>query len=136
MELRYILLLNIYIFEICMIQTQTYLKVTDNTGVRKLICIRVIGRCRAFLGDLIIAIVKESLPNILIRCSEIVRAVVIRICRFTQRTNGTGIRFDENATILINKDGNPCGSRVFGPISRELRDKSFTKIVSLAPEVI
>jgi large subunit ribosomal protein L14 len=119
-----------------MIQTQTCLKVADNTGARKLICIRVIGSRRAFLGDLIIAVVKESLPNIPVRRSEIVRAVVIRRRRFTQRTNGTGIRFDENAAVLVNKDGNPRGSRVFGPISRELRDKGFTKIVSLSPEVI
>jgi large subunit ribosomal protein L14 len=120
-----------------MIQPQTYLEVADNTGAKKLICIRILGRARrAKVGDTIIAVVKESLPNAPIQCSEVVRAVVVRTRQSTQRINGSRIRFDENAAVLINKDGNPRGSRVFGPIARELRDQSFTKIISLAPEVI
>jgi large subunit ribosomal protein L14 len=120
-----------------MIQSQTQLKVADNTGVRKLICIRVLGGIsRARLGDTIIAVVKESLPNSSIQCSEVVRAVVVRSCQTAQRSNGSRIRFDENAAVLINKEGNPRGSRVFGPIARELRNRDFSKIISLAPEVI
>ena len=119
-----------------MIQPQTYLKVRDNTGARKLMCIRVLGRRRARLGGIIIAVVKESLPNIAIQRSEVVRAVVVRTCQSVQRINGSSIRFDENAAVLINKEGNPRGSRVFGPVARELRDQNFTKIVSLATEVI
>jgi large subunit ribosomal protein L14 len=120
-----------------MIQPQTYLKVADNTGAKKLMCIRILGGIRrARLGDTIIAVVKESLPNASIQCSEVVRAVVVRNCQTVQRSNGSRIRFDENAAVLINKDGNPRGSRVFGPIARELRDQNFSKIISLAPEVI
>jgi large subunit ribosomal protein L16 len=121
---------------IIMIQPQTYVKAVDNTGARQLICIRVLGGCQARLGEIIVAVVKESLPNITIKRSEVVIAVVVRICRTTQRINGSQIRFDDNAVVVINKDGNPRGSRVFGPVARELRDKNFTKIVSLAPEVI
>ena len=120
-----------------MIQPQTYLKACDNTGAQKIMCIRILGaNCRASLGDTIIAVVKEALPNASIKCSEVVRAVVVRSCQPVQRTNGSRIRFDENAAVLINKDGNPRGSRVFGPIARELRDQNFPKIISLAPEVI
>lgn len=119
-----------------MIQPKSYLKVADNTGARKLICIRVLGGCRASLGDLIIAVVKEALPNISVRRSEIVRAVLVRTRKEVQRINGSWIRFDENAAVIVNKDGNPRGSRVFGPVVRELRDRNFSKIVSLAPEVI
>ena len=119
-----------------MIQPGSYLKVADNTGVRKLICIRVLGGRRASLGDIIIAVVKETLPNISIRRSEIVRAVLVRTRKEVRRVNGSQIRFDENAAVIVNKDGNPRGSRVFGPIARELRDRNFSKIVSLAPEVI
>jgi len=119
-----------------MIQPQTYLKVADNTGARKVICIRVLGSSRAKLGSTIIAVIKESLPNIPVQRSEIVRAVVVRTCQDIQRPTGSRLRFDENAVVLINKDGNPRGSRVFGPVARELRDQRFTKIVSLAPEVI
>jgi large subunit ribosomal protein L5 len=119
-----------------MIQPQTRLGVADNTGARELICIRVLGSRRAKLRDTIIAVVKESLPNMSIQRSEVVRAVVVRTCKEVKRANGSIIRFDENAAILINKDGNPRGSRVFGPIARELRDKDFAKIISLAPEVI
>jgi large subunit ribosomal protein L14 len=119
-----------------MIQPQTRLRVADNTGARALMCIRVLGSSRAQLGDTIIAVVKESLPNISIRRTEVVRAVVVRTRQEVKRVDGSQIRFDENAAILINKDGNPRGSRVFGPIARELRDRDFAKIVSLAPEVI
>lgn len=119
-----------------MIQPGSYLKVADNTGARKLICIRVLGGRRASLGDVIIAVVKEALPNISVRRSEIVRAVLVRTRKEVQRVNGSSIRFDENAAVIVNKDGNPRGSRVFGPVVRELRDRDFSKIVSLAPEVI
>jgi large subunit ribosomal protein L14 len=119
-----------------MIQPQTYLKSADNTGARKLICIRVLGTTRAGLGVSIIAVVKESLPNISIQRSEVVRAVVVRTRQTTQRKTGNCIRFDENAASIINKDGNPRGSRIFGPVTRELRDQNFSKIISLALEVI
>jgi large subunit ribosomal protein L14 len=119
-----------------MIQPQTCVKVADNTGAQKLICIRVLGRRRARLGGTIIAVVKESLPNISIRRSEIVRAVVVRRRKGAHRINGTFIRFDENAVVIINKDGNPRRSRIFGPVARELRGNNFTKIISLAPEII
>jgi large subunit ribosomal protein L14 len=119
-----------------MIQPGSYLKVADNTGARKLICIRVLGSRYASLGDVIIAVVKEVLPNISIRRSEIVRAVLVRTRNEVRRSNGSRIRFDENAAVIVNKDGNPRGSRVFGPVVRELRDRNFSKIVSLAPEVI
>lgn len=119
-----------------MIQPQTYLQVADNTGARELMCIRVLGGSRANLGDTIIAVVKDALPNMPVKRSDVVRAVVVRTRREIQRRNGTRLRFDENAAVLINKDGNPRGSRVFGPVARELREKNFAKIVSLAPEVI
>jgi large subunit ribosomal protein L14 len=119
-----------------MIQPQTYLTAADNTGARKLICICVFGGSRASLGDIIVAVVKEAVPNMSIKRSEVVIAVVVRTRRKKIRVNGSQICFDENAAVLINKDGNPRGSRVFGPVARELRDKNFTKIISLAPEVI
>jgi large subunit ribosomal protein L14 len=119
-----------------MIHQQTYVKAVDNTGARNLMCIRVLGGCKAHLGDTIVAVVKESLPNISIKRSEVVIAVVVRTCKTRQRQNGSRIRFDDNSVVIINKDGNPRGSRVFGPVARELRDKNFTKITSLAPEVI
>jgi len=119
-----------------MISQQTYVKAVDNTGARQLICIRVLGGSQATLGDTIIAVVKESLPNIAIKRSEVVIAVVVRTCRTRHRNNGSKIRFDDNSVVIINKDCNPRGSRVFGPVARELRDKNFTKITSLAPEVI
>jgi large subunit ribosomal protein L14 len=119
-----------------MIQPQTYLKVADNTGARKLMCIRVLSGSRAGLGDVIVAVVKEVIPNMPIQRSEIVRAVIVRTTREIQRSNGSRIRFNENAAVIVNKDGNPRGSRVFGPIVREIRDGRFSKIISLAPEVI
>ena len=119
-----------------MIRSQTLLNVADNTGRRKIICIRVLRKFQAILGDHIVGVVKESIPNTTVKRSEIVRAVVVRTRFNAKRDNGSCIRFDENAVVLINKDGNPRGSRVFGPIARELRDENYIKIISLAPEVI
>jgi large subunit ribosomal protein L14 len=119
-----------------MIQPQSYLNVADNTGAKELMCIRVLESGTANIGDTIIAVVKEALPNMPVKKSEVVTAVVVRTRNGVQRANGSYIRFDENAAVIINKEGNPRGSRVFGPVARELRDKNFSKIVSLAPEVI
>lgn len=122
-----------------MIQSQSYLNVADNTGARKLMCIRVLNKNKkqyANVGMIIIAVVKEALPNMSIQKSTIVRAVIVRTSKKIRRQNGMSIRFDDNAAILINKDGLPLGTRIFGPIARELRDNNFTKIVSLAPEVL
>jgi len=122
-----------------MIQTQTYLNVADNSGARKLMCIRVLGASNwkyAHIGDVIIVVVKEAIPNMPLKKSEVVRAVVVRTCKELQRKNGTSVQFDDNAAVIINQEGNPKGTRVFGPIARELRESNFTKIVSLAPEVL
>lgn len=124
-----------------MIQPQSYLNVADNTGARKLMCIRVLKRSSkqiASLGDIIIGVVKESIPNMSIQKSEIVRAVVVRTSKGIRRFqhNGMTIRFDENAAVLINKEGIPRGTRIFGPVARELREKNFIKILSLASEVV
>lgn len=122
-----------------MIQAQTRLTVADNTGARELMCIRVLGsgnRRYASVGDVIVAVVKDALPNMPVKKSEIVKAVIVRVRNHIRRQDGSTIRFDDNAAVIIQKDGNPKGTRVFGPIARELRDKNFTKIVSLAPEVL
>jgi large subunit ribosomal protein L14 len=122
-----------------MIQPQSYLVVADNSGAKKLMCIRVLGvneKQSGSIGDVIIAVVKEAIPNMALKRSDIVRAVIVRTCRGIRRPNGMSIRFDDNAAVIINKEGNPRGSRVFGPVARELRDRQFTKIVSLAPEVV
>lgn len=122
-----------------MIQPQTYLTVADNSGARQLMCIRVLDRNEnqvGSIGDVIIAVVKDALPNMQLKKSEIVRAVIVRTCKGVRRANGMSIRFDDNAAVIVNKDGNPRGTRVFGPIARELRDRQFTKIISLAPEVV
>lgn len=122
-----------------MIQPQTYLNVADNTGAKKLMCIRVLGgnqKQSANIGDIIIAVVKDAIPNMPFKKSDIVRAVIVRTRKGLKRDNGTAIRFDDNAAVIINKEGTPRGTRVFGPIARELRDRNFTKIVSLAPEVV
>ena len=122
-----------------MIQPQSYLNVADNTGARKLMCIRVVNKNKlqlAKIGMIIIAVVKEALPNMSIKKSDIVRAVIVRTSKEIRRQNGMSIRFDDNAAVLVNKDGLPIGTRIFGPVARELRDKNFTKIVSLAPEVL
>lgn len=121
-----------------MIKPQTYLNVADNSGARKLMCIRVLGggRQTARIGDVIIAVVKDALPNMPLKKSDVVRAVVVRTSKGLRRDNGMLLRFDDNAAVIVNKEGNPRGTRVFGPIARELRDRNFTKIVSLAPEVL
>ncbi|HEY9678175.1 MAG TPA: 50S ribosomal protein L14 [Drouetiella sp.] len=122
-----------------MIQQETRLTCADNTGARELLCIRVLGgsnRRYASVGDVIIATVKDALPNMPVKKSEVVRAVVVRVRNNVKRPDGSTIRFDDNAAVIVQKDGNPKGTRVFGPIARELRDKNFTKILSLAPEVL
>jgi large subunit ribosomal protein L14 len=122
-----------------MIQQQSRLVVADNTGAREIMCIRVIGggnRTFASIGDVIVGVVKEAIPNMPVKKSDVVKAVVVRTKKGIQRPDGSYIRFDENAAVIINKDNNPRGTRVFGPIARELREKNFMKIISLAPEVI
>ena len=122
-----------------MIQPQSYLNVADNTGARKLMCIRVLNKNKiqsAKIGMTIIGVVKEALPNMPIKKSAVVRAVIVRTSQKIRRSNGMSIRFDDNAAVLINRDGLPLGTRIFGPVARELRDKNFTKIISLAPEVL
>lgn len=121
-----------------MIQQETYLNVADNSGARKLMCIRVLGGRKQYasVGDVIVAVVKDALPNMAVKKSDVVKAVVVRTRKGIRRSSGMSIRFDDNAAVIINQDGNPKGTRVFGPVARELRDKSFTKIVSLAPEVL
>jgi large subunit ribosomal protein L14 len=122
-----------------MIQPQSYLNVADNSGARRLMCIRVLGssNCKyANIGDMIIAVVKEAVPNMPLKKSEVVRAVIVRTCKGIKRNNGMILRFDDNAAVVVNQEGNPRGTRVFGPVARELRDFNFTKIVSLAPEVL
>nr|YP_009393568.1 ribosomal protein L14 [Bostrychia simpliciuscula]ARW62130.1 ribosomal protein L14 [Bostrychia simpliciuscula] len=122
-----------------MIQTQTYLNVADNSGARKIMCIRVLGSNNpnyASIGDTIIGVVKDASPNMPIKRSDLVKAVIVRTKKTIRRSDGMTIRFDDNAAIIINKENNPRGTRVFGPIAKELRDKNFTKIISLAPEVV
>ena len=121
-----------------MIQQETYLNVADNSGARKLMCIRVLGGNRTYagIGDIIIAVVKDAIPNMPIKKSDVVRAVVVRTKKNLCRDSGMSIRFDDNAAVVLNADGNPKGTRVFGPVARELRDRNFMKIVSLAPEVL
>ncbi|MEM7770910.1 MAG: 50S ribosomal protein L14 [Cyanobacteria bacterium P01_E01_bin.6] len=121
-----------------MIQQESYLNVADNSGARKLMCIRVLGGNRRYanVGDIIVAVVKDALPNMAVKKSDVVRAVIVRTKKGLRRESGMSIRFDDNAAVIINAEGNPRGTRVFGPVARELRDRSFTKIVSLAPEVL
>ena len=122
-----------------MIQQESYLNVADNSGARKLMCIRVLGsgnRRYGGVGDVIIAVVKDAIPNMAVKKSDVVRAVIVRTKKTMRRESGMSIRFYDNAAVLINPEGNPRGTRVFGPVARELRDKNFTKIVSLAPEVL
>ena len=122
-----------------MIQQETRLVVADNTGAKELLVIRVIGSSNkkfAAVGDVVVATVKDASPNMTVKKSEVVKAVIVRTKHDIKRADGSVIRFDENAAVIINKDGNPRGTRVFGPVARELRDKNFMKIVSLAPEVI
>ncbi|BEI31704.1 50S ribosomal protein L14 (chloroplast) [Bryopsis sp. KO-2023] len=122
-----------------MIQSQTYLNVADNTGARQIMCIRILNcgaRKFAKIGDIIIGVVKQSTPNMPIKKSEIVRAVIVRTCKPFRRKNGFLIQFDDNAAVIVNKEGTPRGTRIFGPVARELRDSDFMKIISLAPEVL
>nr|WDA98995.1 ribosomal protein L14 [Sciadococcus taiwanensis] len=121
-----------------MIQPQTRLKVADNSGAREVMCIQILGDNKHYgrLGDIIIGVVKDASPNMAIKKSDIVRAVIVRTKKNIQRNDGMSIRFDENAVVILTQEGNPRGSRVFGPIARELRERNFTKIISLAPEVI
>lgn len=121
-----------------MIQPQTYLTVADNTGARKIMCIRILGNNKEYgtIGDIVIGVVKEANPNMPVKKSDVIRAVIVRTSHTLRRVDGMSIRFDDNAAVIINKENNPRGTRVFGPIAREIRDKNFTKIVSLAPEVL
>ena len=122
-----------------MIQQETRLVVADNTGAKELLVIRVMGgsnRRFASVGDVVVATVKTATPNMAVKKSDVVKAVIVRTKADIKRADGSVIRFDENAAVIINKDGNPRGTRVFGPVARELRDKNFMKIISLAPEVI
>jgi large subunit ribosomal protein L14 len=122
-----------------MIQTYTRLRVADNTGAREIMCIKVLGGTRrryARVGDVIVAAVKASAPDSLVKKGEVVQAVVVRTAKEYGRTDGSYIRFDENAAVILDKELNPRGTRIFGPVARELRDKGFMKIVSLSPEVL
>ena len=121
-----------------MIYPQTMLTVADNTGAKKIMCIRVLGGNKKYaeIGDTIIGVVKEAIPNTPIKRSDIVRAIVVRTKKTIRRPDGMYIRFDDNAGVIVNLDNNPRGTRVFGPIAREIRDKNLSKIVSLAPEVL
>ncbi len=121
-----------------MIYPQTMLIVADNTGAKKVMCIRVLGGNKKYakIGDTIIAVVKEAIPNMPIKRSDIVRAIIVRTKKIIRRPDGMYIRFDDNAAVIVNMDNNPRGTRVFGPVAREIRDKNFSKIVSLAPEVL
>lgn len=122
-----------------MIQQQTLLKVADNTGAKELMCIRVLGGTRrryANIGDVIVASVKKAAPGGVVKKGDVVKAVVVRTVHPVGRADGSYIRFDENAAVIIKDDKNPRGTRIFGPVARELREKQFMKILSLAPEVL
>ena len=122
-----------------MIQQQTYLQVADNTGAKEIMCIRVLGgtgRRYANIGDVIVASVKKAAPGGIVKKGDVVKAVVVRTATGVRREDGTYIRFDENAAVIIKEDKNPKGTRIFGPVARELRDKDYLKILSLAPEVL
>lgn len=122
-----------------MIQQESRVTVVDNTGAREVLCIRVLGGTRrryARVGDSIVATVKDAQPNSGVRKGDVVRAVIVRTRQPVQRPDGSVIRFDENAAVLTDTDGNPRGTRIFGPVARELRDRQFMRIISLAPEVL
>ena len=122
-----------------MIQQQTLLKVADNTGAKELMCIRVLGGSRrkyANVGDVVVASVKKATPGGVVKKGDVVKAVIVRTASGLRRDDGTYIRFDENAAVIIKEDKNPKGTRIFGPVARELREKDYTKILSLAPEVL
>ncbi len=122
-----------------MIQPQTRLKVADNTGAKTIMCIRVLGgsfRRSGNIGDVIIASVKSAIPGGSVKKGDVVKAVIVRTSKGLQRPDGSSIKFDDNAAVIIDEQGQPKGTRIFGPIARELRDKGYMKIISLAPEVI
>ena len=122
-----------------MIQQQTLLKVADNTGAKELMCIRVLGGSRrkyANVGDVVVASVKKATPGGVVKKGEVVKAVVVRTKKGARRPDGSYVKFDENAAVIIREDGTPKGTRIFGPVARELREKNYLKILSLAPEVL
>ena len=122
-----------------MIQQESYLKVADNTGAKEIKCIRVLGGSKVKygnIGDVVVASVRKAAPNGTVKKGEVVKAVIVRSAKGVRREDGTYVRFDENAAVLIKDDKNPRGTRIFGPVARELRDKDYMKILSLAPEVI
>ena len=122
-----------------MVQMQSYLKVADNTGAKEIMCIRVLGGTRrryANIGDVIVASVKKAQPGGTVKKGDVVKAVIVRSTKGMRRDDGSYIRFDENAAVIIGTDTNPVGTRIFGPVARELRDKDYLKIASLAPEVL
>jgi large subunit ribosomal protein L14 len=124
--------------DIFMIYPQTMLTVADNTGAKKIMCIRVLGGNKKYatIGDTIVGVVKEALPNMPVKRSDVIRAIVVRTKKSIRRQDGMYIRFDDNAAVIVNMENNPRGTRVFGPVAREIRDKNYSKIVSLAPEVL
>ena len=122
-----------------MIQMQSYLKVADNSGAKELMCIRVLGGTRrryANIGDVVVCSVKKATPGGVVKKGDVVKAVIVRSAKGLRRADGTYIRFDENAAVIIKDDKNPRGTRIFGPVAKELRDKDYMKILSLAPEVL
>ena len=121
-----------------MIYPQTILTVADNTGAKKVMCIQVLGANKKYakIGDTVLAVVKEAIPNMPIKRSDVVRAIIVRTKHNIRRSDGMYIRFGDNAAVIVNIDNNPRGTRVFGPVAREIRDKHYSKIVSLAPEVL
>ena len=122
-----------------MIQQQSLMKVADNTGAKELMCIRVLGGSRrryAGIGDIVVCAVKKAAPNGVVKKGEVVKAVIVRTVKELRRADGSYIKFDENAAVILKDDNTPRGTRIFGPVARELRDRDFTKILSLAPEVL
>ena len=122
-----------------MIQMQTYLKVADNSGAKELMCIRILGGTRrkyANIGDVVVCSVKKATPGGVVKKGDVVKAVIVRSAKGLRRADGTYIRFDENAAVIIKEDKNPRGTRIFGPVAKELREKDYMKILSLAPEVL
>lgn len=122
-----------------MLQQQSYMKVADNTGAKELMCIRVLGgtgRRYARIGDVVVCTVKKAIPGGAVKKGEIVKAVVVRTVQGHRRADGSYVKFDENAAVLLNEDNSPRGTRIFGPVARELREKDYMKILSLAPEVV
>ncbi len=122
-----------------MIQSETVLNIADNSGAKKVLCIRVLGGTRrryASIGDVIVATVKEALPNAKVKKGDVVKAVIVRTAKEIKRMDDTWIKFDENAAVILSGTGDPVGTRIFGPVARELRNQGFMKIISLAPEVL